>query len=140
MEYFLSKEILEVHTQLILVRKRLHQVVHAKTGLHITYHANIFFLCSFQNVVGDGTPYLQVSWKALSSAVTTQPLEKSQMLPAATDDFEAPTDDDLELQNITEELPTKVINLCGYVLFYYLLLCLIIPSCNYIIYVCRNHL
>ena len=72
MGYFLSKEILEVHTQLILIRKHLYQVVHAKIGLRITYHANIFFLCSFQNVVGDGTPYLQVFGKALSSAVTTQ--------------------------------------------------------------------
>ena len=30
-------------------------------------------------------------------------LEKSQMLPTAINDFEAPTDDDLESQNITEE-------------------------------------
>ena len=67
-------------------------------------------------MVGDGTPYLE----GLFLSCDNTALETSQMVPTATNDFEAPTDDDLESQNI------KVINLWLHIIFYHLLLCLII--------------
>jgi len=60
-EYFSYKEIREAPTQLILERKLLHLAVLVKTGLLITYPANISFWYLFQNVIGGGILFLNVS-------------------------------------------------------------------------------
>ena len=88
----------------ILERKYVHQAVYVKMRLSIIYPVNILFFL-FRNVIRDGIPYLQVSLKGFSLAVTAA-LKKSQMQQAVINNCTLPFDDSEHSQNITEEIHT----------------------------------